>query len=89
MANELVKASENKMELQNDFVYVRIDSDLLFARDLTDKANEESLYTQSKRWLKKSLAEIVSGFNVDFTFETIASNLRGHNIKYRRYCGMD
>lgn len=80
---------ENKIELKNEFVYVRIDKDWVFAKDLTDKENEESLYTTSKRWLKIPIKEIILWFSPLFTFKTIRNHLELSNIKIHQYCAMD
>ena len=78
-----------KTILENDFVYIRIDEDGVFCRDKTDVCNEESMYTKSKRWLKKCIEIIKEHFDKNTEFQTIINYIDNYNIKYRRYCWMD
>jgi len=51
-----------KQILENKFIYIRIDEDGIFARDKTDTYNDESMYTKSKRGLKKCIEYIIATF---------------------------
>lgn len=83
------EVEEPVIRLKNEFVEVRIDKDWVYAKDLTDKENEESVFTQSKRNVKKAGDEIRRWFCPTFTFQTVIQHLTGYKIKYHRYCAMD
>lgn len=80
---------KDELVLKNEFVLVRIDKDWVFAKDLTDKDNEESFYTTSKRGLKTPIKEIVKWFCPMTVFKTIRNHLEAYNIKIHQYCAMD
>lgn len=82
-------STTDRLTLENENVIVRITKDQVWSRDKKDIYNEESLYTQTKRWLVKAQKCIVKKMDDETKFWDIVEILDMHNIKVHRYCWMD
>ena len=86
--NKKYKAPEDKIELQNQFIYIRIDKDWVFVKDKTDIQNEESAFTKSKRNIEKCKKLIKDNYYA-CKFQDIIVLFEFCKVKYHRYCAID
>lgn len=75
--------------LRNEFLSVRVDTEWAYAKDLTDKYNEPSMFTKSKRGIKKLVMHIEKNFSQSTTMKDLMNWCEQFNIKIHYYCAMD
>jgi hypothetical protein len=76
--------------LRNEFLAIRIDSDLsMCGKDLTDMNNEPTTITISKRGLKKAVEAVREAFNNEMKLNDFEDILEKCNIRMHNYCAVD
>lgn len=77
------------MSLQNDYVFIKLDENGIWAEDSTDVYNGTSFYSVTKRGINKVKDIVHEKFNSDTKYTDITEILRQNNIQYHTYCAVD
>lgn len=81
---------ENKMVLEWNKVHIRIDEDGIYCKDKTDIYNEQCIMTQSKRWVKSAILELIKEFDENETdFAWVCDTIRKFVKKTHTWCAID